>query len=242
MRTSYPESLEDDVPPRALHLPPNLYVIGTVNMDETTHAFSPKVLDRAFTIELTEVDFASYDLGMADAATAPTDDEKAALLRAFSREGRFVRIDKGGDIAGVVDRHPVIHDLLQSLNLLLRRDRFHFGYRVFDEIGQYLAINDEHQMMPFEDAFDQAVLMKVLPKFSGSRARLRSPVLSVLTWAIDPGRTGREDIESAVTQFDSYYVGTATDSWTAPPIFPVVASRARDMLVTLERDGFVSFG
>ena len=60
VRTSYPDMLNDEAPPRELRLPPNFYVIGTVNMDETTHAFSPKVLDRAFTIELTDVDFTSY--------------------------------------------------------------------------------------------------------------------------------------------------------------------------------------
>ncbi len=50
------------MPPRELKLPPNLYIIGTVNMDETTHAFSPKVLDRAFTIELSDVDFLGYQI------------------------------------------------------------------------------------------------------------------------------------------------------------------------------------
>jgi 5-methylcytosine-specific restriction protein B len=43
-----------------LPLPPNLYIIGTVNIDETTYMFSPKVLDRAFTLEFREVDFSDY--------------------------------------------------------------------------------------------------------------------------------------------------------------------------------------
>src|SRR5262249_12255448 len=62
LRLNYPDTLDDEVPPQELKLPPNLYVIGTVNMDETTHAFSPKVLDRAFTIELSDVDFLGYQL------------------------------------------------------------------------------------------------------------------------------------------------------------------------------------
>ncbi len=57
IRLTYPDAKTDNPPPHEIHLPPNLYIIGTVNMDETTHAFSPKVLDRAFTIELTDVDF-----------------------------------------------------------------------------------------------------------------------------------------------------------------------------------------
>ena len=43
-------------PPPTLKLPPNLYFIGTVNVDETTHSFSPKVLDRAFSLEFLDVD------------------------------------------------------------------------------------------------------------------------------------------------------------------------------------------
>jgi energy-coupling factor transporter ATP-binding protein EcfA2 len=56
LRFQYPPETEGETPPRQLRLPPNLYVVGTVNVDETTHAFSSKVLDRAFTIEMTEVD------------------------------------------------------------------------------------------------------------------------------------------------------------------------------------------
>jgi hypothetical protein len=43
------------IPPRVA-FPPNLIVVGTVNVDETTHGFAPKVLDRAFVVELTRVD------------------------------------------------------------------------------------------------------------------------------------------------------------------------------------------
>ncbi|MDD6506661.1 MAG: AAA family ATPase, partial [Prevotellaceae bacterium] len=39
-----------------ISLPQNLIVVGTVNMDETTFSFSRKVLDRAMTIEMNEVD------------------------------------------------------------------------------------------------------------------------------------------------------------------------------------------
>jgi 5-methylcytosine-specific restriction endonuclease McrBC GTP-binding regulatory subunit McrB len=47
--------------PKEVKLPPNLYIIGSVNIDETTYMFSPKVLDRAFTIEFREVNFDSYN-------------------------------------------------------------------------------------------------------------------------------------------------------------------------------------
>lgn len=241
LRITYPETLVDEAPPTEVFLPPNLYIIGTVNMDETTHAFSPKVLDRAFTIELTDVDFIDYEIAGSAGNASLSDDEKQALLWAFSRGGKFARIDKA-EAAQVVVRHEEIRDHLQSLNDLLRQNRMHFGYRVFDEIAMYLAVNDENGMMPFMAAFDQAVFMKVLPKFTGSIARLRSPLHKVLAWAIEPTRTTTTDVNDAASQVNLFIQGKAEQAWTTTPAFPVVAARVRDMLVTLETDGFVSFG
>ncbi|CAA9543186.1 MAG: 5-methylcytosine-specific restriction related enzyme [uncultured Thermomicrobiales bacterium] len=223
-----------------MHLPPNLYIVGTVNMDETTHAFSPKVLDRAFTIELTSVDFREYPPQPANGAAAPDESGQQAMLAAFTRHGRFARIEKG-DVAAAVDAHPEIRDDLQSLNELLKRNRFHFGYRIFDEIAQYLHNNDQNGMMTFPEAFDAAVFMKVLPKFTGSRSRLRAPLLSLLAWAIDPIAP---DPEGVTTRFEASLsaAGIAPTVLVDGPRYPTVARRALQMLETLETDGFVSFG
>ena len=97
-------------------------------------------------------------------------------------------------------------------------------------------------MAEFADAFDQAVFMKVLPKFTGSRARLQSPLRGVFAWALDPDRTGRTDIEAGAQGVLDYESGKQTEAWVVTPVFPQVAARVRDMLVALERDGFVSFG
>ena len=68
--------------PSTIHLPANLYVAGTINVDETTHAVSPKVLDRSFTIEIEAGAFGSYG--------TPTriDIDIEALTAAFTREAR----------------------------------------------------------------------------------------------------------------------------------------------------------
>jgi hypothetical protein len=234
LRTTYPDLIaDDDVPEHEIYLPPNLYIIGTVNMDETTHAFSPKVLDRAFTIELTDVDFSHYPPATQGSESAGlNDDQRRALLLEFARNGQFHRIDKD-EIAEVVVLHPEIRTHLQNLNRELQRDRFHFGYRVFDEIAQYIAVNDETGLMPFPEAFDWAVFMKVLPKFSGSLARLRSPLTSLLAWAIKPMQPDVSGI-SALVQAQSVSIDGAT--------YPIVAKRAQQMLEALYTDGFVSFG
>ncbi|WP_249872437.1 McrB family protein [Oceanobacillus saliphilus] len=46
--------------PQKLIIPPNVYLLGTLNVDETTHSISDKVLDRAFVMTLSDVDFATY--------------------------------------------------------------------------------------------------------------------------------------------------------------------------------------
>ena len=209
-------------------------------MDETTHAFSPKVLDRAFTIELTDVSFRDYPPVTTVNNAALGDVDKRALLAAFTRDGRFHGIDKDEVAQAVVD-HPEIRDWLGSLNHLLMKDRFHFGYRIFDEICQYVVNNDLNGMMAFDDAFDQAVFMKVLPKFSGSRARLRNPLISVLAWAIDPAQPLSKEV---VTDLDTHLAGTseALTTRVQGAAVPRVARRALDMLERVELDGFVSFG
>ena len=96
-------------------------------------------------------------------------------------------------------------------------------------------------MMSFVEAFDQSVFMKVLPKFTGSRSRLRSPLLSMLAWAIDPESP---DVTGVTKRFEA----KAANPDTAPTVlaegeaYPVTARRVLQMLDTLETDGFVSFG
>ena len=53
------DEIKDKIPSE-IYLPPNLYIIGTVNVDETTYMFSPKVLDRAFTLEFRDIDLKNY--------------------------------------------------------------------------------------------------------------------------------------------------------------------------------------
>ncbi|MGC4190600.1 MAG: hypothetical protein QM589_05100 [Thermomicrobiales bacterium] len=247
IRIERPEPAEDqddaDVPPATVHLPPNLYIVGTVNMDETTHSFSPKVLDRAFTIELSEVDFTDYPpTRTGDVPAVIGDDERRALLDAFSRGGRFVGIDKG-ETAGIVDAHPEIRTWLQALNTLLARSQMQFGYRVFDEIaafvGAYKAVVPQASL---EETFDLAVLMKVLPKFSGSVSRLERPLLQFLAWCLNPDEPSHAAVRTA---WDAVGEGTIQDHdllGSGRAFFPVMARRVARMLDTLAVDGFASFG
>ena len=212
-------------------------------MDETTHAFSPKVLDRAFTIELTDVDFTDYPPEPGD-GPAPDDGARRALLDAFTRGGRCERVEKAA-IAEYVAAHPEVRVRLQRLNALLRPHGLHFGYRVFDEVVTFLAIAGENGMFAGlggqAAALDAAVLMKVLPKFHGSRARLEPPLRDLLAWCANPDAP---DTASIATALDAAEVGDGI----APVLdvsgyaCPRTAERALRMLRTLHIDGFAAFG
>ena len=176
--------------PSELRLPPNLYFVGTVNVDETTRAFSPKVLDRAFTIEMTEVDFERYPgakgVGLSQAEEANL---KQGLLHAFARDNRFAVIDKG-QVVSFAGTHKGYRSHLGSLKDLLEPHDLHFGYRVFDEIVAFCANAEDNGLWEevggLDCAFDCAVLMKLLPKFHGPRSKLELPLRLVLAWARKP--------------------------------------------------------
>jgi hypothetical protein len=174
-----------------LPLPPNLYIIGTVNIDETTYMFSPKVLDRAFTLEFREVNFGNYPPEGTDKNWTPeqTEELRQNILKDLRNGGKFCAV--------VADKEKVKEALqylvnkkaeLEKLNRTLQPYDLHFGYRVMDEIALFVqnatqAPNDVVGKLSEDKALDYAVLMKVLPKFHGPRQKLETPLREVLKWA-----------------------------------------------------------
>ncbi len=129
------------------------------------------------------------------------------MLKAFTRDGRFAQVSKD-DVHAAVQNHPQLRDWLQNLNQRLAAHQFHFGYRVFDEIAQFIHNADENGMFDdWTDAFDHAVYMKVLPKFNGSHARLSKPLDALLAWAHNPA--GNETSTTSVAGDDEEQVPVA---------------------------------
>jgi hypothetical protein len=123
------------------------------------------------------------------------------------------------------------------LNGLLTPYTLHFGYRVFDEIVTFLSIAESNGMFAeiggADPAFDAAVLMKVLPKFHGSRSKLERPLLAVLAWCVNPDAPDISSLEAAN--------GDTTLSVVAP-MLPRTAGRVERMLRELCTEGFTAFG
>ena len=245
LRLSYPAEAQGDLPPRELKLPPNLYIVGTVNVDETTQAFSPKVLDRAFTLELTEADFSDYPPVLGADQAGLTEGERQAILEDFSQKGAFARIDKDV-IARYVAEHPEVRARLQALNGLLRPHDLHFGYRVFDEIVSFLAAAEGNELYAdlggAEAAFDAAVLMKVLPKFHGSRGKLEAALKEVLAWCINPDQPAVESVEQTIQDNERAGNDVMAEKLLALNYtYRQAANRTVRMLRALYETGFAAF-
>ncbi len=180
--------------PKELFLPPNLYIIGTVNMDETTYSFSPKVLDRAFTIEFHDVELEGYPPQDSESELSPETINalKDRILDDLRGEkGKFLARSKGEVNKAVrelkgTEHWKVYWEVLVELNKALEPYDMHFGYRVVDEIALFFQSareSWENGIVEFEsddEIFDLALLMKVLPKFHGNRKKLEEPLKAVL--------------------------------------------------------------
>ena len=148
---------------KGLTLPPNLMVIGTVNMDETTFSFSRKVLDRAMSIEMNEVDYDKFLSGESEQFPLLTD--KNELLVKCPQHASEVK-DK---VAG-----RGIMDYLKDVNTLFGGTPFQLGYRAANEAMLYVAASRDFAGDEFsiENALDEFTLMKILSRIEGDDSRL----------------------------------------------------------------------
>lgn len=164
----------DGVPQR-IDLPKNLFIIGTINVDETTYMFSPKVLDRANVIEFK---ISSKEMGM--------------FLQEMREIDRDSIISKaagmGADFVAKACKKDLAHDdeavkMLQKFFDELKNVNAEFGYRSATEIFRFIcqakANDDTGEKMTDEEILDAAIVQKLLPKLHGSRKKLE-PVLAQL--------------------------------------------------------------
>lgn len=149
-----------------LTIPKNLFVVSTVNMDETTCQFSRKVLDRAMTLLMVDAKFETMSTGKKPSEEELLDDDGVK----FFREGD-VRGDVGGTEAALLD----------GVNKSLKNTAFVIAYRFANEYALYEAAwaklkgvdlstaSKEDRKKLAEEALDHVVLMKLLPRIHGER-------------------------------------------------------------------------
>ncbi len=207
-----------------LILPDNLYLIGTVNMDETTFPFSKKVLDRANTIEFSKVDLIPDFSGEKEAVPFPVNNDflksKYLVLKKDVRKEQQELVSK-------------ICSELQEINGILEKANAHVGYRVRDEIVFYMLNNDEANLLDHNEAFDFEIMQKILPRIQGSSAAVKELLVELFKHCMGDDNS----IES-----ESKKIGEEMRSKAAnAKKYPQSAKKIAYMMTRYEEDGFTSY-
>ena len=161
-----------------LSLPDNLFIVGTVNIDETTYMFSPKVLDRSNTIEFETLSVLDYinlnfddddfkgDINYLQSPLVDSDisnltivDLKEILSNISCADGNLLK---------------VLTDELNQFQSKLKPTGFDFGFRVINEILRFMVVAWRYENSPdnwdnWERYFDAQIKQKILPKLHGSQ-------------------------------------------------------------------------
>ncbi|WP_188624037.1 McrB family protein [Caldalkalibacillus thermarum] len=214
-----------------LYIPDNLYIIGTVNMDETTHPFSKKVLDRANTIELNEVNLAEslsfYHQTAEDevAEEGPTTRYGNPFLRA---DYLILQDAFSSETASLIRR---VVEKLDGINQILAQAHLQIGFRVRDEILFYMLYNDRFQLMPEQEALDFQIMQKILPRIQGSSMNIKRILVELFN------RLGNTNLSE---QDHGLYDEMKLRVEANPP-YRRSLSKLAEMVRRFEEDGFTSF-
>ena len=208
---------EAGIVPKEIELPKNVFIIGTINVDETTYMFSPKVLDRANVIEfkIAPDEMRKYlnekkDIHLEKAYSACADMAADFVNKAKSQ----IQIDNADE-----------KSVLLSFFTELKKVNAEFGYRTVNEISRYLHFADEKDGLEKEKAIDTAILQKLLPKLHGSAKKLKKVLEPMWQLCQKNGISKEIDAEFNATDFK----------------YPESAEKIQRMYHAVVDNGFTSF-
>ena len=147
---------------KGISIPQNLFVVGTVNMDETTFSFSRKVLDRAMTIEMNEVDLK----GGLEADAGNEFGEIGSSIIPQAVEGKDVYADNK-------ELCDEVLEYLEEVNKVLDKTPFKIAYRTRNEFLVYAVTRGEEHWIT---ALDEMTSMKILSRIEGDKDRTEEPL------------------------------------------------------------------
>lgn len=228
------ESGEPEVP-GSLPIPPNVSFVGTVNVDETTHAFSPKVLDRANVIEFGEVDV-ERALGHGIERT-----EGGLRLRngALSPSWLCTTREESMRTRSLAHEIDDFTEALEDVHAILSEFQLPFGYRVIDEVsafvGHALEKTEGDQEVIVRQAFDLQLQQKIVVKLSGGR-ELEAPIANLLDYSLDGEKRSNVEV-GEVREAAQRRLGPLDGR--PPARYPHSARRLLRMLNRLAETGFV---
>ena len=247
---------------QGISIPQNLFVVGTVNMDETTFSFSRKVLDRAMTIEMNEVDL------------------HGGLEKDAGSEIGYIADSIIGDAAEGSDVYEENKELcdevlayLEKVNAVLEGSPFKIAYRTRNEFLMY-AVNRKILAPDSQlwQTLDEMTSMKILSRIEGDSDRTKN-VLERLKALVEeeivakmnnitglapshpvdtgeapvlPSKTGEAPVHPSDTGETPVFPGEATIFPSKTGETPVLrksisAKKIEEMLAKLEGTGFTSY-
>jgi 5-methylcytosine-specific restriction protein B len=196
-------------------IPRNVFVVGTVNVDETTYQFSPKVLDRATTFEVRTSTAELQDDGARPLPVLPGDVEHLRTLVNLTLDDAWQSDNP---------RRSSVASALRDLHGRLSESDDEFGHRVFYEALRLAAALNHCSVDGRDELLDHLVLLKVLPRIHGSRRRAEPVLKRLAAFAAAP---------DGPVEFDASKLDN--------PALPMTMAKLRRMLRSVEINQYVSF-
>jgi hypothetical protein len=248
---------------RGLQFPQNLMVVGTVNVDETTYMFSPKVLDRAHVMELHSVQPNDYFANKHSAGSV------MATRTAFE----FLAWAIANRNDGVFDQHPdkmfeegkklvpgreaevdalanAAKAVLQGAYRLLDPIGFGFGFRTINEVCSYLlswikgktliTTGDVSPVAGWQDALDTVFLQKVLPKIHGNRRQFGDSLLALQAFLAGGDENSKPPAKYKLGTSEAVGIAAA-EKLPFADAMPKSRTKLDAMLVQLQATGYATF-
>ena len=220
------ESLDGLSIPLEIGWPKNVFIIGTVNIDETTYMFSPKVLDRANVIEfrITEDEINGFLANPGIPDLKKLNRNGIAMAESFLSIAEKVEIEKN---------EALTKELVYFFNEL-KKVGAEFGYRSATEIMQLAAKLKMLEPTITDNAcLDIAIMQKLLPKLHGSRSKLVKILIALAGLCIDG--MNKEDFEK---NFEDLYKKDFVDVNVK---YPISFEKLIRMYKNVLANGFTSY-
>ena len=201
-----------------LTLPANLFIIGTVNVDETTYMFSPKVLDRTNTLEfdtLSALEYMSSNInnedfkGNINYLQSPLIDCDISNLNIGDLKDIFSEITYHDD-----NLWDILANELTAFQETLKGSSFDFGFRVINEILRFMVVAWRYEDSPdqwnnWERYFDAQIKQKILPKLHGSEKAIGNVLTNLFNLCLVEKNNNENPKNFNITDNDCKYYTSA---------------------------------
>lgn len=156
-----------------LKYPNNLFVVGTVNIDETTYMFSPKVLDRANVIEFKPDKKDVLNMFISPVEAADSSKALRGEAEAFTKLANSIQSGTSGLEQGKLE---TIKKRFEEIFEDVENSDYEFAYRTAQEIRQYISaayeLAENKEQFNLDNAIDEQLIQKILPKLHGNKKEI----------------------------------------------------------------------